>query len=85
MALPPIDMSADLQDTPDKNADDGSDDSPLDDGQSSDVDPVFAADVSEAFPDMDDAQIAALQRAVLGLIGGGGSPPPAPADSSMGF
>lgn len=49
------------------------------------VDPMFAADVAEAFPDMDDAQIAALQRAVLGLISGGGGmggPPPA---MPMGF
>jgi hypothetical protein len=34
-----------------------------------DVDPQFAADVSEAFPDLDDNQISALQRAVLGLLG----------------
>lgn len=34
-----------------------------------DVDPQFAADVSEAFPDFDDTQIAALQRAILGLLG----------------
>lgn len=33
------------------------------------LDPQFAADASEAFPDMDDAQLAALQRAVLGLLG----------------
>ena len=50
-----------------------------------DVDPMFAADVAEAFPDLDDAQIAALQRAVLGLLASspmGGTPgpelPPAP-------
>ncbi len=34
-----------------------------------DLDPQFAADISEAFPDLDDAQLAALQRAVLGLMG----------------
>lgn len=34
-----------------------------------DIDPQFAADISEAFPDFEDAQIAALQRAVLGLLG----------------
>lgn len=33
------------------------------------LDPMFAADVAEAFPDLDDAQITALQRAVMGLIG----------------
>lgn len=34
-----------------------------------DIDPQFAADISEAFPDFEDNQIAALQRAVLGLLG----------------
>lgn len=34
-----------------------------------DLDPQFAADISEAFPDLDDSQLAALQRAVLGLLG----------------
>lgn len=34
-----------------------------------DLDPQFAADVSEAFPDFDDKQIAALQRAIMGLLG----------------
>jgi hypothetical protein len=34
-----------------------------------DLDPQFAADVSEALPDLSDEQIAALQRAVLGLLG----------------
>jgi hypothetical protein len=34
-----------------------------------DIDPQFAADISEAFPDLDDAQISAIQRAVLGLLG----------------
>lgn len=56
---------------------------PMDSG----VDPMFASDISEAFPDLDDAQIAALQRAVLGLVAGGGGgtggppmggPPPMP-------
>lgn len=42
------------------------------------VDPMFAADVAEAFPELEDAQIAALQRAVLGLLGGSGAPPAAP-------
>lgn len=36
---------------------------------SEDIDPQFAADIAEAFPDFEDAQIAALQRAVLGLLG----------------
>jgi hypothetical protein len=34
-----------------------------------DLDPMFAADVSEAFPDLDDTQLAALQRAIMGLLG----------------
>lgn len=32
------------------------------------LDPQFAADVSEAFPDLDDAQLTALQRAFMGLM-----------------
>jgi hypothetical protein len=88
MALPPIDMSADLEEsTPDLEAEDEmlEDEEALDDeDMGSDVDPMFAADIAEAFPDMDDAQMAALQRAVLGLISGGGAPP-APAAPPMGF
>ncbi len=84
MALPPIDMSADLEDTePDmEDPDEPLENEPAeaDDG----VDPMFAADIAEAFPDLGDAQIAAIQRAVLGLIAGGGAPPAAPA-ASMGF
>jgi hypothetical protein len=49
-----------------------------------DIDPMFAADIAEAFPDLDDTQIAAIQRAVLGLIAGGGAPPAPPA-APMGF
>jgi hypothetical protein len=33
------------------------------------LDPQFAADAAEAFPDFDDAQLTALQRAIMGLIG----------------
>jgi hypothetical protein len=33
------------------------------------LDPQFAADVGEAFPDLDDTQITALQRAIMGLMG----------------
>lgn len=32
------------------------------------LDPQFAADVAEAFPDLDDAQLTALQRAFMGLM-----------------
>jgi hypothetical protein len=35
------------------------------------VDPQFAADCEQAFPDFSDEQCAALQRAILGLIGRG--------------
>lgn len=33
------------------------------------LDPQFAADAAEAFPDLDDAQLTALQRAIQGLLG----------------
>ena len=80
MALPPIDTDTDLE------AEDT--EAPLEDELEGEPpaeapDAMFAADVSEAFPDMEDAQIMALQRAVLGLIsmgsmgGGGGMAPPA--------
>jgi hypothetical protein len=36
--------------------------------EGSELDPQFAADVSEAFPDLDDAQLSALQRAFMGLM-----------------
>jgi hypothetical protein len=41
-------------------------------------------DASEAFPDLDDAGLMALQRAVLSLIGGGGMPPPSDPMGGMG-
>lgn len=81
MALPPIDMSAELEEeAPDPEFDEDMEDEALDEPLEDDgVDPMFAADIAEAFPDLDDAQIGALQRAVLGLIAGGGAPPAAPA------
>jgi hypothetical protein len=86
MALPPIDMGADeLEETDPSETEDDSD---LDDMPEDEVDhgldPMFANDAAEAFPDADDAQLAALQRAILGLISGGGAPP-APAAPPMGF
>lgn len=80
MALPPIDTDTDLE------AEDT--EAPLEDELEGETpeeapDAMFAADVSEALPDLDDAQIMALQRAVLGLVasmgggGGGGMAPPA--------
>lgn len=83
MALPPIDANEDLEAESEL-------DEPLE-GDELEAEPaeeapdaMFAADVSEAFPDLDDAQILALQRAVLGLMAmggggmGGGGAPPAP-------
>lgn len=80
MPAPPIDLEADLEeDMPEEDMDE-----PLEDeGVSSDLDPMFAVDAAEAFPDLDDAGLAALQRAILALIAGGGAPP-APA-APMGF
>lgn len=62
--LPPIAPPADdLESDPtDPGADQGDEDT-------SDLDPQFAADAGKAFPDLDDSQLASLQRAVLGLLG----------------
>lgn len=80
MALPPIDTNTDLE-AEDELEPTGDEGSRGDAGSESmgDVDPMFAADVAEAFPDLDDGQIAALQRAFLGLMSGpmGGGAPPA--------
>jgi hypothetical protein len=39
-----------------------------------DLDPQFAADASEAFPEMSDQQLSALYRAIMGCMSGyGGS------------
>jgi hypothetical protein len=78
MALPPIDMSADLEAEAPEEDFEGDDLEPLESDVSADLDPMFAADIYEALPDLDDAQVAALQRAVLGLISGGGAPPVPP-------
>jgi len=82
MALPPIDTDEDLE------AEDT--EAPLEDIDEGEMpeelpDPMFAADMAEAFPDLEDAQLMAIQRAVLGLMGsmGGGGAPPAAAP--MGF
>lgn len=48
---------------------DATDAPPDDSGADGSLDPQFAADASEAFPDMDDKQLTALQRAISGLIG----------------
>lgn len=81
MALPPIDLNGDLEaedelepSEPTEGSEDDMDEDSAE-GEASDLDPMFAADVQEAFPDLDDKQLAALQRAVLGLIAGGGLPP----------
>lgn len=78
MALPPLDTSAPLDDSepaPNDPNEGGFEDS---DSGSSEVDPMFAADMDETGLDLDDKQMASLQRAILGLMGssGGGSLPP---------
>lgn len=80
MALPELDMDEDLE--ADTELDEVEDeDAELE--PSGDVDPMFAADMEETGLTMSDAQLAAFQRAVLGLIsnmgggGGGMSSPPA--------
>lgn len=77
----PLDDNEPLE-TEDEALEAGAEDDEAMDPMDSGVDPMFAADIQEAFPDMDDAQVAALQRAVLGLISGGGGgmggPPPMP-------
>ena len=79
MALPPIDIDEELE----AEDEDEPMEVPLED-PSADLDPMFAADASEAFPDLDDAGLMALQRAVLSLIGGGGMPPPSDPMGGMG-
>lgn len=85
-------MGADDLESDDNLDDEG--DSELEDDMPEDevdhgLDPMFANDAAEAFPDADDKQLAALQRAILGLISGGGAPPapaaPPPAPGGMGF
>ncbi len=70
MAMPPIpmDQGEDLE-AGDLGA--GPDESAAADEYESSVDPQFAADCEQAFPDFSDEQCAALQRAILGLIGRG--------------
>lgn len=78
MALPPLDDSSPLDTEPDPT-DPGEDDEGNDPGDGPhNVDPMFAADMDETGLDLDDKQMAALQRAVLGLMAssGGGSLPP---------
>jgi hypothetical protein len=50
---------------------DGPDDEmaePVADDETAELDPQFAADAAEAFPDLDDKGLYALQRAVQGLM-----------------
>jgi hypothetical protein len=77
MALPELDMSDDLEAEGELDDLEDGGDEPLPEDASADVDPMFAADLEETGLDLDDAQAAALQRAVLGLISsfGGGGPP----------
>jgi len=61
MPMPPMDLGGELEGAPE--------DMDVPAPGAEDIDPQFAADISEAFPDFEDTQIAALQRAVLGLLG----------------
>ena len=71
MPLPPIDVDDDLE--ADSELESLEEPEPAEEMP----DPMFAADVAEAFPDLEDAQILALERAFRGLMGGGmGGPPP---------
>ena len=67
MAMPPIPMDPGALDTGETES------APEDAGENytEEVDPQFAADCEQAFPDFSDEQCAALQRAILGLIGRG--------------
>ncbi len=73
MAMPPIEMEDDLEAAPEDDMAEEGDAMAMD--VSADIDPMFAAAIAEAFPDLEDSQIAALQRAMLSLIAGGGAPP----------
>jgi hypothetical protein len=83
MALPELDMNDDLEaDTEQPGDPDLADENTED--PSEDVDPMFAADMQDTGLDLDDKQLAALQRAILGVMsnmggmsGSGGGQPPA--------
>jgi hypothetical protein len=72
MAAPPSMPMGDGPLEPDADEMGGAPDADADDAMSTDdsgeLDPQFASDVSEAFPDLSDAQLSALQRAVMGLM-----------------
>jgi hypothetical protein len=44
------------------------DEEPMAVDEGGELDAQFAADISAAFPDLDDAQLSAVQRAIMGLI-----------------
>jgi hypothetical protein len=77
MALPPIDVDEDLE-AEDEDELPEMEDEALEPDPSADLDPMFAADAAEAFPDLDDAGLMALQRAILSLLGGSMPPPTDP-------
>lgn len=84
MALPELNMDESLEADSELAEDLDEDTDELEPEEASDVDPMFAADMEETGLDLDDRQLAALQRAMLGLwsnMGGGGgmgSPPAFP-------
>lgn len=63
--LPPIDLSGELEADASEPLDEAGPATEV----PADLDPMFAADAAEAFPDLDDAQLLALQRAIRGLMG----------------
>lgn len=65
-SMPPLDMGGDLEG--DALMPGMSDASAELEGPAEELDPMFAADISEVFPDLNDEQLIALQRAVRGLM-----------------
>lgn len=63
--LPPLDMGGDLE-----GAGMPPEEAALEPA-GEELDPMFAADISEALPDLDDDQLIALQRAIRGLMATG--------------
>jgi hypothetical protein len=65
MAAPLPDLEGPLEpgDSPDEETGEGDS---LD--MTGELDPQFSADFAQAFPDLDDDQLVAVQRAIMGLV-----------------
>lgn len=70
-ALPGLDDALEGASPAVPGVDDGSLEGDMSTPAQDELDPMFAADASAAFPDLEDEQLLSLQRAVLGLLGGG--------------